>query len=79
MENGEPSRPKEGCPSSTKLIPGRLDDLHGQMADLRSTVADLRSPTDRRLESLDRRWTWSLGPLATMMLALLAQVFLPGA
>lgn len=61
------------------LILQRLDDVKTQIAEVKSELNQFRGATDRRFESMERRWTWRLGILLAMVVGILAKLLIPGA
>ena len=61
------------------LILQRLDDLKGKIVDVKTDLGAFRQATERRFESLERRWTWSLGILLALTGGVLVKLLLPGA
>ena len=84
-QSGGPQGPDEKV-SVSWLILQRLDDLKGQIAEVKMDLGEFRQATDRRFgavdhrfESLERRWTWSLGILLAIVVGILAKLLIPGA
>ncbi len=73
-----PQGPEEKV-SVSWLILQRLDDLKGQIADVKTDLGEFRQATERRFESMERRWTWSLGILLAIVVGILAKLLIPGA
>ena len=65
-----------GLDERVAYLEGRMEDHSALMADIRSEMRALRSDMDRRFDHLDqkidRRFTWLVGVLVGVLLALVS-------